>query len=113
MKKMVYIVAAAVVTSTMLMMPVCAEVSTDVLMWYLDLGDSKEEGIRTQTFDTLNFYLRSTEDPSRRRLRPSACPDWGRVRVPERRLALTAVSPVCTIRISLAPVTSTTRSMSS
>ena len=64
MKKMVYIVAAAVVTSTALTMPVRAEVSTDVLMWYLDLGDSPEEGIRTQTFDTLNFYLRSTEDPS-------------------------------------------------
>ena len=64
MKRMMFIVAAAVVTSTALTMPVRADVSTDVLMWYLDLGDSPEEGIRTQTFDTLNFYLRSTEDPS-------------------------------------------------
>ena len=64
MKRIMFIVAAAVVTSTALTMPVRADVSTDVLMWYLDLGDSPEEGIRTQTFDTLNFYLRSTEDPS-------------------------------------------------
>ena len=64
MKRMMFMVAAAVVTSTALTMPVRADVSTDVLMWYLDLGDSNEEGIRTQTFTTLNFYLRSTEDPS-------------------------------------------------
>lgn len=41
-----------------------AETSTDVLMWYLDLGDSSEDGIHNQTFDTLDFYLRSTDDPS-------------------------------------------------
>lgn len=41
-----------------------AETSTDVLMWYLDLGDSPEDGIHSQTFTSLDFYLRSTDDPS-------------------------------------------------
>ena len=60
MKKLIWMLTAGVAFAATSL----AETSTDVLMWYLDLGDSPEEGIRTQTFDTLNFYLRSTEDPS-------------------------------------------------
>ena len=60
MKKLIWMLTAGVAFAATSL----AETSTDVLMWYLDLGDSTEEGIRTQTFDTLNFYLRSTEDPS-------------------------------------------------
>ena len=60
MKKLIWMFTAGVAFAATSL----AETSTDVLMWYLDLGDSPEEGIRSQTFDTLNFYLRSTEDPS-------------------------------------------------
>ena len=64
MKKMTFMVAVAVAASAALPMRVRAETSTDVLMWYLDLGDSPEDCIHNQTFDTLNFYLRATDDHS-------------------------------------------------
>ena len=64
MKKITFMVAMVVAASATLPMRLCAETSTDVLMWYLDLGDSPEEGIHNQTFDSLNFYLRSTDDHS-------------------------------------------------
>ena len=42
-----------------------AELSSDVLMWYIDLGDTDEAlGIRNVEFNTLDFFLRSTVDPS-------------------------------------------------
>ncbi len=42
-----------------------ADTSSDVLMWYLDMGDAKPEtGVQGQTFDTLNFYLRAKDDGS-------------------------------------------------
>ena len=64
MKRMMFTLVAAVVASTTLPMPVWAETSTDVLMWYLDLGDSPSEAIHNQTFDRLDFYLRATDDHS-------------------------------------------------
>ena len=64
MKRMTFMVAVAVVASATFPMRVCAETSTDVLMWYLDLGDSPEVCARNLTFDTLDFYLRSTDDHS-------------------------------------------------
>ncbi len=64
MKRITFMAAVAVAAIAALPMRVCAETSTDVLMWYLDLGDSPEESIHSQTFDSLNFYLRSTDDHS-------------------------------------------------
>ena len=64
MKRITFMVAVAVAAIATLPMRVSAETSTDVLMWYLDLGDSPEDCIHNQTFDTLNFYLRATDDHS-------------------------------------------------
>ena len=64
MKRMTFMVAVAVAAIAALPMRVRAETCTDVLMWYLDLGDSEEECIHDKTFDSLNFYLRATDDHS-------------------------------------------------
>ena len=58
MKKMIFMISAAATLGAF------ADLSTDVLMWYIDLGDSPVDGIHNQTFDTLNFFLRSTDDGS-------------------------------------------------
>ncbi len=68
MKKIAFMAAVAVAASAALPSRVCAETSTDVLMWYLDLGDSPADGINGNsgpvTFDSLSFYLRATDDHS-------------------------------------------------
>ena len=39
---------------------------TDVLMWYLDLSDSPDQGTAdTTTFDSMNFYMVRSDDMSR------------------------------------------------
>ena len=66
MKKIIWMVIAAVATSVTLPMTVCAETSTDVLMWYLDLSESEHDATaKNTTFDTINFYMVKSDDMNR------------------------------------------------
>lgn len=64
MKKLLLMIA--MVASFIIPVSIFAETSSDVLMWYINLNDSPAPEIQesTPTFDTLNFFLRSTDDGS-------------------------------------------------
>ena len=61
MKKMIFMISAALTLGAF-----ADELSTDVLMWYINLGSSPDPTVSDEhtTFSTLNFFLRSTTDPS-------------------------------------------------